>query len=133
MHFPPLSLNRSYHTRDVMHVPAAFEEDVAAVLPDLGPQLDAVGVLGETPLAAGVPVAVVRLQHLDRRAHDGHVREAGVDLALGGHVDERREVDEGHRGEHGHGHAQAERAADDTFRVLHGAAVEAKAAILVAK
>ena len=48
-----------------------------------------------------------------------HVAESGVDLSLGGHVDERREVDERHGGEDGHGHAQAQRAAHHALGPLH--------------
>ena len=48
-----------------------------------------------------------------------HVAESGVDLSLGRHVDERRQVDQRHGGEHCHGHAQAQRAADHALGPLH--------------
>ncbi len=106
-------------TGDVANPSAASELEICPVLPDRGPQLDAVTGPGQTPFTTGHPITIISLFSLHSGAHDWDVTQTGCDLPLGGHVHQRRQVDQGHGGEHGHGHAQAQRAAHHSLGTLH--------------
>lgn len=60
-------------------------------------------------------LTLVGLPHVCGGADDGEVEEAGGDLPLGGDVDDEGEVDQADGAEDGAGHAETERAAEDSL------------------
>lgn len=109
----------NYFASDVLDVRASLEEHIRPIFPDLGPKLGTVAGLGQAPLPARVPVAIVRVHPLHSGAHHRQVAQPRRDLPLGRHVHQGRQVHQGHGGEHGHGHAQTEGAADHPLGPLH--------------
>ena len=69
------------------------------------------GCLGQAPLAAAAPVAVVGVGGAYGRAHGGHLADARLKGSAAGHVDGHRQVDQGDRRQHRRHLANAYRAA----------------------
>lgn len=70
------------------------------------------GRLGQTPLAAAAPFAIVSVHRANRRAHRGHLADARLIRPSPWHVDRDCEIYQRDRGQHHRHLADADRAAD---------------------
>lgn len=82
------------------------------------------GRLGQAPLAAAAPLAIVDVRRSDRRAHHRHLADARFKRPSAGHVDRDRQIHQRDRGQHHRHLADADSAADTAIlwryhQILH--------------
>lgn len=100
-------------TGDAGQPGAVLQADVGAVLPDGDHVLRAATRrLGQTPFAAGRPLARVGHGRVDRVAHDRHRLDGRVERPVPRQVDGHRQVDQRHGAEHERQLAHAYQAAN---------------------